>query len=126
MFKDFQALSSFSVDDIDTARMFYEETLGIKTTDEAIGFMLHFEDTKVFLYSKGDQHQPANYFVLSIIVPDIEQAVANLKQKGIAIEIIAGMQHDNQGIIRGKAVNQGPDVALFKDPAGNLLAVEEN
>ncbi|WP_040982872.1 VOC family protein [Oceanobacillus jeddahense] len=126
MFQNFQAMSSFPVNDIDKARLFYEDTLGIQTTDEAIGFTLHFADTKVFIYSKGQNHYPANYFVLSITVPDINQAVVQLNEKGINLEIIEGMEHDEYGIIRGKAIHRGPDVALFKDPAGNLLAVEEN
>ncbi|WP_152658020.1 VOC family protein [Oceanobacillus sp. CFH 90083] len=126
MFRDSQAMSSFPVDDIEKARLFYEETLGIQTTEEAIGFTLHFTETKVFIYSKGKKHRPADYFVLSITVPDIEQTDAKLKQKGISLEIIEGMEHDEYGIIRGKAMNRGPDVSLFKDPAGNLLAIEEN
>lgn len=125
MFRNYKAVSSFTVDDIDKARAFYEDILGIQTTDEAIGFTLHFNGSRFFIYSKGKQHKPANYFVLSIIVPDIEEAVDNLRRKGINMEIMEGMHHDEHGIIRGKAINRGPDVALFKDPAGNLLAVEE-
>lgn len=126
MFRDYKAVSSFTVDDIDKARAFYEDILGIQTTDEAIVFTVHFTDSEFFIYSKGKQHKPANYFVLSITVPDIEQAVTNLKRKGINMEIMKEMNHDEYGIIRGKAINRGPDVALFKDPAGNLLAIEEN
>lgn len=125
MFRDCKAISSFTVDNIDKARAFYGDILGIQTTDEAIGFTLHFTGAEFFIYSKGNQHKPANYFVLSIIVTDIEQAVDNLRRKGINMEIMEGMHHDEHGIIRGKAMNRGPDIALFKDSAGNLLAIEE-
>ena len=74
----------------------------------------------------GPDHKPAAFHVLNFHVDDIEQAVADLKKKGIAIETIDGMERDELGIMRGKAAGAGPDMAIFKDPAGNMLAVIEN
>lgn len=106
MFRNAEAISSFTVNNIDEARRFYEDILHIKTTDEVIGFTLHFKGTKVFIYSNGKNHQPAKYFVLRITVSDIDKAVEDLKQKKINLEIIDGMEHDEYGIIRGKASNR--------------------
>jgi len=125
MFGKCKALSSFSVDDIDAARTFYEETLGIPTTDEAVGFKLHLSGTEIFIYPEGSGHQPASYYVLSILVDNIDKAVAELNQKHIKIESFEGLPQDKSGIVRGKARGMGPDLALFRDPAGNLLTVAE-
>jgi catechol 2,3-dioxygenase-like lactoylglutathione lyase family enzyme len=124
MFQDNEAFSGFSVDDIDKARAFYKDTLGVKVTEfENMGFSLDLKGTSVFVYSKGKAHTPATFTVLNFKVTDIDKAVANLKAKGIVIEIFDGAHQDDQGIARGKQANMGPDIAWFKDPAGNTLSV---
>jgi hypothetical protein len=76
---------------------------------------------KVFIYPKTD-HAPASYTVLNFLVEDIDAAVEELKAKGVTFETYEGLA-DDKGIARGKSHNMGPDIAWFKDPAGNILSV---
>jgi predicted enzyme related to lactoylglutathione lyase len=119
MFADTRAFSGFAVDDLDRARQFYGETLGLNTS-EANGLMsLHLaggRDTVV--YPKPD-HTPANYTILNFQVDDIDQAVAELAARGVRFERYDGFEQDENGIFRGG----GPYIAWFKDPAGNILSV---
>ena len=73
-----------------------------------------------------ENHEPAAYTMLNFVVDDIDAAVAALKEKGVEFETYEGMHQDEHGIARGKAANMGPDIAWFKDPAGNILAVLAN
>ena len=79
----------------------------------------------VFVYLKAD-HQPATFTILNFVVEDIDAAVDELKGKGVEFEIYEEMQQDEKGIARGKSQNRGPDIAWFKDPAGNILSVLQN
>jgi catechol 2,3-dioxygenase-like lactoylglutathione lyase family enzyme len=123
MFHNNHAYSSFGVDDIAKAVDFYRNTLGFKVEEDGFGFKLELSGIVVYVMPMGENYQPAAYHVLNFDVDNIEQAVADLKQKGIAIEAIEGMEHDELGIMRGKAAGAGPDMAIFKDPAGNMLAI---
>jgi catechol 2,3-dioxygenase-like lactoylglutathione lyase family enzyme len=122
MFADTKAFSGFAVDDLQRAREFYGETLGVKTTvvDEDNGLMsLHLAgDRDTFVYVKPD-HTPATYTILNFQVDDVERAVDELTGRGVSFERYDGIEQDEKGIARG----QGPDIAWFKDPAGNILAV---
>lgn len=122
MFHDTQAFSGFSVDDIAPAKDFYAGTLGLEVT-EANG-MLRLQlagGGQVIVYPKGEAHQPATFTILNFPVPDVEAAVAQLAERGIAFEHYAGtpVETDAAGIFRGG----GPAIAWFKDPAGNVLSV---
>ncbi len=78
----------------------------------------------IFVYQKDD-HQPATYTVLNFPVDDIDTIVESLVAKGVSMErydTMPGAQ-DDKGIMRGKAAKQGPDIAWFKDPSGNILSV---
>ncbi|GAB6926612.1 hypothetical protein JCM10914A_05950 [Paenibacillus sp. JCM 10914] len=125
MFLNNYSYSSFGVDDIAKAAIFYGNTLGLKVEEDGFGFKLSLNGTEVYVMPMGPHYQPAAYHVLNFDVSNIEQAVADLRQQGIAIEVIAGMEHDELGIMRGKAAGTGPDMAIFKDPSGNMLAVIE-
>ena len=122
MFTDANAYSGFAVDDIDKARQFYGDTLGINTEvlDEENGLLsLHLaggHDTLV--YRKPDL-APANYTILNFPVDDVESAVDELTAKGVSFERYDDFDQDDRGIARGS----GPDIAWFKDPAGNILSV---
>jgi len=118
------AFSGFSVDDVDTAREFYGGTLGLKAEIEAMGILtIHLPGgASVIAYPKGDRHEPATFTVLNFAVDDIDTAVAELIGKGVTLERYEGLT-DDSGVARGKAVNEGPDIAWFKDPAGNILSV---
>lgn len=118
---------SFSVNDTEKAKEFYGETLGLELDEIGQGLQLNFkDDNAIFLYPKDD-HKPATFTVLNFAVDDIEKAVADLKGRGIEFESYTGeMKTDEKGIFRGKVTGNGPDIAWFKDPAGNILSVMES
>ena len=122
MFANTKAYSSFAVDDIERAREFYGETLGLRTSvlDEENGIMvLHLAgDRDTFVYRKPD-FEPATYTILNFQVEDVEKAVDDLSARGVRFERYDGFEQDEKGIAR----DIGPDIAWFKDPAGNILAV---
>lgn len=122
MLKDSKAFSGFSVNDLDAAKKFYGETLGLEIVENPAGFMLQLGSGGVLVYPKGDQHVPATFTILNFPVDDIDKAVDELKSKGVAFEQYENMT-DEKGIARGIAAQRGPDIAWFKDPAGNILSV---
>ena len=122
MFADTKAFSGFAVDDLEKARQFYGETLGLRTSvvDEEYG-LLSLDlagDRGTLVYEKPD-HTPATYTILNFPVDDIEAAVDELAARGVRFERYEGMEPDEKGIHRGG----GPLIAWFKDPAGNVLSV---
>jgi catechol 2,3-dioxygenase-like lactoylglutathione lyase family enzyme len=121
------AFSSFSVDDLNEATEFYGKTLGIDVSKTDEGLELRFDDGgAVFIYPKDD-HEPATFTVLNLQVDDIEQAVDELTGRGITFEEYEGeMRTDEKGIFRGDESDDGPNIAWFKDPAGNFVSVIEN
>jgi len=124
MFNPKTAFSGFSVEDLDKAESFYGQTLGLKVERTGVGMDLHLPGGGiVFVYPKPD-HQPATYTILNFPVDHIDQAVEELTRRGVRFEHYTGdMQTDDKGILRGLSQNRGPDIAWFKDPAGNTLAV---
>jgi catechol 2,3-dioxygenase-like lactoylglutathione lyase family enzyme len=122
MLANSKAFSGFAVDDLDEARRFYGETLGLETTlvDEEHGVMqLNLaggRDTVVYL--KPD-FVAATYTVLNFPVDDIDEAVDGLAARGVELERYDGMPQDEKGVMR----EGGPLIAWFKDPAGNILSV---
>jgi catechol 2,3-dioxygenase-like lactoylglutathione lyase family enzyme len=115
------AFSGFSVNDLDAAKKFYSETLGVEVEPVPAGLMLKI-GPGILVYPKGDAHVPATYTMLNFRVDDIEKVVADLAAKGVVFEHYKGMT-DEKGIARGIAHDQGPDIAWFKDPAGNIISV---
>jgi predicted enzyme related to lactoylglutathione lyase len=121
---DSPAFSGFSVDDLDRARRFYEETLGLRFTDTGMGGVarLHLGGgTDVLVYAKAD-HTPATFTVLNFPVPDVEKAVDELTAKGIEFQRYENPPTDEKGIMRAG----GPLIAWFTDPAGNVFSVLED
>jgi catechol 2,3-dioxygenase-like lactoylglutathione lyase family enzyme len=120
MFTNAETFVSFAAPDIDEARRFYSETLGLRTSDGPEGvLLLHIEGSRdVMVYPKPD-HAPATYTVLNFPVEDIEQAVDALAERGVTFERYEGFDQDERGIMRGG----GPLIAWFRDPAGNILSV---
>lgn len=120
MFKDTKAFSSFAVDDVPRAKQFYGETLGLDVTDEMGGLALHLTGGgEVFVYPKPD-HTPASFTVLNFPVEDVEAVVDRLTAAGVRFEQYEGdLATDEKGIYRG----DGPTIAWFADPAGNILSV---
>ena len=124
MFQPKSAFSGFSVNDLAKAKAFYAETLGLQVDDEGVGMRLHLPDGgTVFAYPKDD-HQPATYTILNFVVDNIDEAVDELTNRGVQFEHYEdGPKTDGKGILRGRTLQMGPDIAWFKDPAGNTLAV---
>jgi catechol 2,3-dioxygenase-like lactoylglutathione lyase family enzyme len=119
MFEKTQAFSGFAVDDIERARAFYGETLGLRTS-EADGLLtLHLAgDRDTLVYPKPD-HTPATYTILNFPVDDVDAVVDKLGERGVSFERYEGAEQDEKGIMRAG----GPYIAWFTDPAGNVLSV---
>jgi catechol 2,3-dioxygenase-like lactoylglutathione lyase family enzyme len=122
MLADTKAYSGFAVDDVQKARKFYGETLGLKTSvlDEENGLItLHLAgDRDTLVYQKAN-FEPATYTILNFPVKDVDKAVDELVARGVRFERYEGFDQDEKGIARGS----GPDIAWFTDPAGNVLSV---
>lgn len=125
MFKAVAAFSGFSVNDTAKVKEFYTNTLGLELINEDMGMQLRLPGGgEVFVYSKPD-HRPADYTMLNFVVENIDSAVDELVSAGVSFERYESMpgEQDERGIMRGLAAQQGPDIAWFKDPAGNILAL---
>src|SRR6476620_3660687 len=122
MFKAANAFSGFSVNDLEEAKTFYGEILGIAIEDSGMGLELRFSNGhSVFVYEKED-HQPASFTVLNFPVEDINTAVDSLIESGVSMKRYDNMpgDQDGRGVMRGKSAGMGPDIAWFEDPAGNV------
>ena len=115
-----RAFSGFSVNDLDVAREFYGNTLGLPIEESPAGLRLKIGNG-ILIYPKQD-HQPSTYTMLNFPVDNIDQAVDELAAKGITFEHYGGIT-DKKGVARGLSHDRGPDIAWFKDPAGNILSV---
>jgi catechol 2,3-dioxygenase-like lactoylglutathione lyase family enzyme len=119
-----RAFSSFSVNDIQKAKEFYGKTLGLELAGGPEGTLVVplSGSTKALMYPKPN-HQPATFTVLNFPVDSVEKAVDELRQRGVQFEVYdePNLKTDKRGISRGN----GPTIAWFKDPAGNLLSVLE-
>ncbi|MGC5329451.1 VOC family protein [Micromonospora sp. DT62] len=124
MFADTMAWSSFSVDDPGRAEGFYADTLGLRVSrDDAMGGLLtlHLAGGRdVMVYPKAD-HTPAAHTVLNFPVDDVDRAVDELTARGVRFAHYPGMPQDDKGVMRGN----GPTIAWFTDPAGNIMSVIE-
>jgi predicted enzyme related to lactoylglutathione lyase len=122
MFGDTPAFSGFAVNDIDAARTFYGDTLGLEVGDGPMGVLsLSLSGgATVMIYPKPD-FEPATYTMLNFQVEDIDAAVDELTSRGVEMERYDGFDQDEKGVMRGN----GPTIAWFTDPAGNILAVIE-
>lgn len=115
--------SGFSVPDLEQAKTFYGETLGLKVNDSGAGLELQLPNgSSVFMYPKNN-HEPATFTILNFVVDDIDAAVHELTKKGVQFNHYQDMPTDEHGILRGLSSNQGPDIAWFNDPFGNILSV---
>ena len=125
MLTDSEAISGFAVPDLAEARRFYADTLGLRVSeldDQSSLISLHLGEggREVVVYLKPD-HAPATYTILNFPVADVEGTVDGLIQRGVRFEQYDGIEQDDKGINRG----QGPLIAWFRDPAGNILSVIE-
>ena len=126
MFKDTKAFSSFSVDDLQKAKRFYGQTLGLEVSEAYGGLLLeiHTEGRRnILIYPKSD-HTPATFTILNFPVDNLEQTIVDLTNRGVRFEIYkeGDIKTDEKGI---SLSSEGPKIAWFKDPAGNVLSVLE-
>ncbi len=122
MFANTETFSSFAVDDLDSAREFYADTLGARGVSDGPMGVLSLDvagGRSILVYPKPD-FTPATYTVLNFPVDDVEAAVDELSGRGVKFERYEGFEQDAKGISRDP---RGPSIAWFKDPAGNILAV---
>ena len=122
MFKESEAFSSFSVNDLKKAKEFYGRTLGLDVAETKEGLELSLAGNTVFIYPKPN-HTPASFTVLNFSVKDIDEAVDEVVGLGLRLEQydLPDLKTDERGIAKGP----GPKIAWFKDPAGNILSVLE-
>jgi len=120
MFENTKAFSGFAAPDIEAVEAFYREKLGIRTSVENGLLTLHLAggDRPTLVYPKPD-FVPATYTILNFPVEDVGAAVDELTARGVHFERYEGFDQDEKGVARG----EGPDIAWFKDPAGNILSV---
>ena len=117
-----KAYSGFSVDDVGPAKAFYTDVLGLQVTEANGMLTLHVGGGRVLVYPKGEQHVPAEYTVLNFPVDDIGAAVDELTGRGVRFQRYPGLETDERGVFRA----EGPPIAWFTDPAGNVLSVIED
>jgi predicted enzyme related to lactoylglutathione lyase len=126
MFKATKAFSSFSVNDVQKAKEFYGQTLGVEVSEVYGGRLLELhiaEGSSILIYPKAD-HTPATFTILNFPVDHLEQTMEKLSKRGVKFEIYkeGNVKTDERGI---SLSNEGPKIAWFKDPAGNVLSVLE-
>jgi catechol 2,3-dioxygenase-like lactoylglutathione lyase family enzyme len=120
MFAETKAFSGFSVNDLDAAKRFYGDTLGLRVSGNHGMLTLHIAGGRDILVYPKPEHTPASFTILNFPVDDIDEAVDELTKRGVKFERYSGFPQDDKGIARG---DQGPPIAWFTDPAGNVLSV---
>ncbi|MEZ4801678.1 MAG: VOC family protein [Gelidibacter sp.] len=122
MLADSKAFSGFSVDDLHKAKRFYQDTLGLSIKEGIMGILeLHLQGNNPIIIYPKPNHEPATFTVLNFPVTDIEAAVDALTKKGVTFEQYKDLNTDAKGISH----TEGPLIAWFKDPAGNILSMIE-
>jgi catechol 2,3-dioxygenase-like lactoylglutathione lyase family enzyme len=131
MFKDTKAFSSFSVNDVEKARAFYQDTLGLEVKMIPMGenfsiLELHLAGGGQIMAYPKPNHTPATFTVLNFPVDDLEKTVDALTAKGVRFEHydMEDMKTNEKGIVKGDG--RGPDIAWFTDPSGNIISVLQN
>jgi catechol 2,3-dioxygenase-like lactoylglutathione lyase family enzyme len=121
MLKDSKAFSGFSVNDIEAAKRFYGETLGLDVSENEAGLTVELAGGRNTLIYPKENHEPATFTILNFPVADVEATVDGLTERGVEFERYEGtdIETDEKGVFRG----EGPLIAWFKDPAGNVLSV---
>ncbi|MGF0116901.1 VOC family protein [Promicromonospora sp. Marseille-Q5078] len=121
------AFSSFSVDDLDTAEAFYRDTVGVAVRRTPMGLELDVTGgAPVFVYPKGEAHEPASHTVLNLVVPDVAAAAADLHAAGVDLVRYPGFAQDADGVVRSDDPRQGPTIGWFRDSARNVVALIES
>lgn len=125
MFTIQTTFSGFTVNDIKAAKQFYGKILNLELEDAVGGTAIKLPNgASAWMYQKNN-HLPATYTILNFVVDNIDEAFEELIARGLEFEHYSGLHQDEKGIMRGKERAMGPNIAWFKDPAGNILAILE-
>jgi catechol 2,3-dioxygenase-like lactoylglutathione lyase family enzyme len=119
MLTDSEAYSGFAVDDLEKAKEFYGDTLGMNVSENDAGLSLKIAGSRDILVYPKPNHSPAPFTILNFPVDDVDGVVEKLTEKGVRFERYEGFEQDDKGVMRGN----GPTIAWFTDPAGNILSV---
>jgi catechol 2,3-dioxygenase-like lactoylglutathione lyase family enzyme len=119
MLANTKAYSGLAVHDLDAARTFYRDTLGLRTSEEYGLMWLHLEGGRDTLIYEQPDATPASFTILNFEVDDIDEAVDALAARGVRFDLHPGLEQDERGVFR----EDGPFIAWFKDPSGNVLSV---
>lgn len=115
--------------DLDRARAFYAERLGLEPVDERPGGLLYRVGSGEFALFLSTGRSSGEHTQMGFEVADIEAAVAELKARGVVFEDVdAPGFHTRDGIadIEGNYPSKnagGERGAWFRDSEGNLLGV---
>ncbi|GAA4164015.1 VOC family protein [Gryllotalpicola daejeonensis] len=120
------AFSGLGVTDLAAAKEFYGGKLGLVVEENPAGLTLQLPGGSSLFVYQSPSFEPAGYTVLNFEVADITTAATELRLAGIELERYEGLPHDEAGIVRGKSVGEGPDIAWFRDPSGNILSILQN
>ncbi|MGH2805817.1 MAG: VOC family protein [Actinomycetota bacterium] len=123
MLGESKAFSGFSVNDVPAAKKFYGETLGLNASEENGLLTLRIAGGHEIIAYPKDNHEPATFTILNFPVDDIDEAVDELTRRGVQFERYEGFGQDEKGIARPTSPEQGPPIAWFTDPAGNILSL---
>lgn len=128
MITTLRSFSGFSVDDVDAAHQFYRDTLGLTVRTNTMGGLEIdlTEGATVFVYPKGAAHSPASFTILNLVVPNIDDAVAQLEAAGISLIRYAEFDQDEHGVARSNDPTKGPTIGWIADPAGNVIGLIED
>ncbi|MBE1878246.1 VOC family protein [Myceligenerans pegani] len=126
MLTTLRGFSSFSVRDTAEAATFYRDVLGLVVRETPMGLEIDATGgSPVFVYAKGDAHEPASFTVLNLIVPDIDMAVDQLAESGTSMLRYPEFGQDERGVARSTDPSQGPTIAWIADPSGNVVGLIE-
>lgn len=126
MLTSIAAFSGLGVDSLAAAKEFYGGKLGLTVVENPAGLTLELPGGGTLFVYESPSFAAAGYTALNFEVADIDAAAAELAAAGIELERYDGAPHDDNGVVRGRALGQGPDIGWFRDPSGNILAILEN
>jgi catechol 2,3-dioxygenase-like lactoylglutathione lyase family enzyme len=120
----FDLIAFATIVDVERAKVFYRDTLGLTLVSEEPPFALVFDANGIMVrLGMGKELPKVPGTVLGWKVPEIESAVTELAARGVRFERFEGMKQDEAGIWTAPT---GAKVAWFRDPDGNILSLSEH